>query len=436
VEERQEEATALGRAATAAMAAAACTLGFAGVGFARTVFGLGSALVALNAVRRRRMPAVPRVATLASAFVLSAVLATLWGVDPARGAPALHKLLPWLFIPLFAAVLTTPPALRSVLKGYALGQGILALRTFHTAGRAAWDALRDGATFHPDAWRVMLFHGHLPPDQLIARLVNCGDMQDAQRFLVGLLLTAGLLAGARRAYVRLLWIGLLALQGAALLLTFKRGAMLAALIGFAVYAGIRTGAFRALGRGLRAWPKRNWAVLLAALLAGAGLFAVSPAAPRLAYRARHAVVREALRGRRLCMWLVATPKLARRHPWGMGFKVLRSEDMRAAAPRVEPHHDHVHSNPLQILIATGWIGLALYFLWMAQALSDAAAFTRRALRRAPAELPLAAALCAALVALMLNGLVEYQFGAGQVVLLYVLLMAANAAGRRRLTAGA
>jgi hypothetical protein len=434
VQARKEEVTSLERAATALLAAAACTLGFAGVGFARTVFGLSSSLVLLDALLRRRSIPFDRVAMLASAFVLSAVLSTLWGIDPARGARALHKLLPWLFIPLFAAVLNTPERLRLTLAAYALGQGVLALRTFWTAGQAASSALRDGATFHPEAWRVVVFHGYLPPEAFISHLVASGDMQNAQRFMVGVLVTTGLLAGARRGRDRALWIGLLVLQGAALLLTFKRGAFLAGLIGLALYAGIRSGAFGTVGRALRAWPKRNWAVLLAVLLAGGGLFAVSPAAPVAARRARHAVVREALRGRRLCMWIVAAPKLVQRHPWGMGFKVMRSEHMRAAAPRVEPHHDHLHSNPLQLLVATGWIGLALYLLWMARALADAAVYTRRARRRAPAERPLAAALCAALCALMLHGFVEYQFGAGQIVLLYVLLMAANAAGRRRLTA--
>ena len=425
------EAGRIEAAAFVVLLTAVFTFAFAGVGVGRALFGLSAILVLIDAaVRRRRLP-MPRVAALASAFVLATVLATLFGVDPARGGRSLHKLIPWLCIPLVAALIDSPTRLRRTFLAYAMGAGVLCIRTFHASALAARQALNDGAVFHADAWRTLVFHGALPPDDLMARLVNVGDMQDGQRLMVAVLFTLGLLAaawGKRRE--RVVWTALLVLQGLAMLLTFKRGAFLSGGIAVLVFLLFETRLRRAVTQPVAACIAKRWKPILHAVLVALLAFGLSPAASRAAHEIRRVTAREIRNGRRLCMWVKIAPALVREHPWGMGFKVLRSEDMQQIVRRIEPRHDHLHSNPIQLLVAAGWIGLALYLLWMTQAVADAAGFARRA---SSGEAALATGLATALLALLLHGLVEYQFGAGQVVLLYVLIMGAAAAGRRRLT---
>jgi O-antigen ligase len=104
--------------------------------------------------------------------------------------------------------------------------------------------------------------------------------------------------------------------------------------------------------------------------------------------------------------------------------------MKEIAPHVESQRDHLHSNPVQILVATGCVGLALYLAWMAAAVSDGVRFCRAAAREGGTDQMVAAALLLMLAALLLNGIVEYNFGDGELVLFYGFLMGALAAGRR------
>lgn len=134
------------------------------------------------------------------------------------------------------------------------------------------------------------------------------------------------------------------------------------------------------------------------------------------------------------MWVRIAPVLIREHPWGIGWRSLTAERMQQIAAdqgiHVEKERNHLHSNPVQILVALGWLGLALYLAWMVRSTLDGAALFRSAMSTRPGGELLAALPLLMLVALLLNGLIEYNFADGELVLVYGMLM--GIMGRRTL----
>jgi len=82
-----------------------------------------------------------------------------------------------------------------------------------------------------------------------------------------------------------------------------------------------------------------------------------------------------------------------------------------------------------VLVETGWAGLWAYLVWMVAAVAAGV----RAVRRGgtPSERLYAAGLLAILLGLILNGLVEYNFGDTELMILYGLVMGAPAFAERR-----
>jgi O-antigen ligase len=243
-------------------------------------------------------------------------------------------------------------------------------------------------------------------------------MTDGQRLMVGLLLALGLLlaapAAARRE--RLRWLGLLLLIGVGLVVNLKRGSWICT-------AGV-AGAFLVVRAGWR------YAVLVLAV--ALSLLAVPTVRTRLAG------LREELseRGGRMTMWTKIAPVLVREHPWGIGYRALTNDMMRRIVPTVERDRDHLHSNPVQILVESGWLGLAVYLVWMGRGVGDA--WRRHRELRGDASLGTCAlALCFALIALLANGLVEYNMGDAEIVLAYGFMLGAvgSRAARERTTVG-
>ncbi len=240
-----------------------------------------------------------------------------------------------------------------------------------------------------------------------AWLYGLGNMRDPQFFMAGLLL---LLAGRRHplAAARPRWRAALAvLLAAAMVLHFKRGVWL---------AFMAATAFVALGQ--RRW--RPVLVLAAAVLLLAALPPV---------RGRVAMMREewtSLQGGRLDLWTKIAPRIIRDHPGGIGFAATRNEDLRAYGPVAEAKLNHLHNNVLEITLELGWAGLAAWGYWMLRT----AVLMGRAARLARGAEPgrtLALGTGAAFAGLMLNGLVEYNFGDGEILLLLLLLMGLAAA---------
>jgi hypothetical protein len=105
--------------------------------------------------------------------------------------------------------------------------------------------------------------------------------------------------------------------------------------------------------------------------------------------------------------------------------------MREIAPEVERDRDHLHSNPVQVLVATGWLGLAVYLAWMTHAVVSSIRFTRLSRDGPPAERSAALILLLSLLGLLANGLVEYNLGDGEILIVYGFLLGCTSAGLAR-----
>jgi O-antigen ligase len=370
---------------------------------ARAGLAVATVLALVVAVGEGRLPHLPPVGWFGAAFVAIACLATLNGVNPQLGCPKLRKLVWFVGIPVAAQLVNDRDRLLRVMTAWTAGAVVLAL---HVAVRAPLQA------------RAAVASGRFATFK--EALIDAGSMTNGQRLVLGLLAALTLLFVSRRSRCGApLWAAAAAVAGVtgALVLNLKRGAWFSACVVVAALLVVR---YR--WRGL----------LIVVLVAGASL-----AAPVV--RTRLAALDDELdagRGGRLTMWTRIAPELVRRYPFGVGFRSLTNEMMREAAPEVEPGRDHLHSNPVQVLVATGWLGLAAYLAWMVRAVIDAVRFAVRTRHGDPEEHVAAVGLLLMLAALLLNGLVEYNLADAELVLSYGVVMGGAAAGVRRSSAGA
>ena len=381
-----------------------CLLAAAAFGIAFTIaagqaaFGLATAATGVMLLRERRAPDWTRLSLFALAFVALALIAGIMGLDPARSVSKIKRLLWFAAIPVTATLVTTPDRFRRLLAAFAAGTVVASAESCFVKPLRAWTEWKEGAPGATDYW---------------TSLIHQGSMTDAQMIMLGLVVSLGFLAASARSdrRARALWVAALALQAVALVLNFKRGSWVCA----AAVCG---------SLGFILWGRR-WAWLLAALAVAA--LALPPV------RTRIADVRAELtgeKGGRMVMWTQVAPRLVREHPAGVGYAALNNDMMRAVAPTVEPGRRHLHANVAQILVELGWAGLALYALWIAAAIADAArGVARLRSRAAPAADRMAAlAVLLMLVALTLNGLVEYNFGDSEIIMVYGMLMGLAGAG--------
>jgi O-antigen ligase len=260
-------------------------------------------------------------------------------------------------------------------------------------------------------------------------LIHQGNLVDGQRVMVGLVGAVALVMGggalARLGTRRLtlavgcepanngdgtrvwrgripLWPLLIGLLAAAEILVMKRGSWFST--GLVLIA--------LGGRRLLRWRRLLPVIFLLALLA----VGVAPVRQRLADLRTEFTTGS---GGRLAMWTEVAPVLLKAHPWGIGFRAMTSERMREIAPRIERDRDHLHSNFVEMAVSLGWAGLALYLVWMAFLMRDALAADA-----APRP------LFWMILALFLNGVVEYNFADAEIVILLGLLGGLAAAGRR------
>jgi O-antigen ligase len=396
----------------AALAAAAFCSGFS-MPLGRAGVAATALLLLADAVRGRRRLRMPAVGWLWLLLFAWTAVATWYGVNPGKGLRRLDKLLWYAAIPVAAAAIETRAQAWTVVRCLVLGAVVLAAETCIRNPVAAVAALHSAAA----AGR---------PATYSTALIDQGSLAVSQRLAAGLAGLVALLllrAGPGRiveqawAAVRgkggtavvlspAIWFVPLPVAVAGLVLTFKRGSWAAAAVVIVCLA----------------WRRIGWRRLLLGGLAAAALAMAVPTVRSRLLDLRKEVTRAP--GGRLVMWTQVAPVLLREHPWGIGFRSLTPELMRRCAPGVEPNRDHLHSNPVEMAVSLGWLGLALYLAWMALAVRDAA----RADRGTPvAERGLATVLTAMLAVLLLNGLVEYNFADAEIVLWYGLLLGTAAA---------
>jgi len=364
----------------------------------RTMIGLSVAVLTIDCVRQRRYPVFPFVAWCWVAFVAAAFVASAFGVSPARCFSKMEKLLWFIAIPLAATLTVDRRRVGTVLRAFVAGTGVLALQVLVWRPIAAGFAVRGAIA------------AGMASDYLW-EITDLGSMTDGQTLMLGIVALAGLIAGRglerggsrkRRVVDGVLLLALVL----ALIVNLKRGSWICTfgVMSLFVFARLRV----------------RYLLLLAAV--AIGVFLLPPVWSRFSDLRQEFDVS---RGGRIVMWTRIVPNLVKAHPFGIGYRALTSEMMQEVARvegvHVEPGRNHVHSNPLQVLVSTGWLGLVVYLVWMGAGLMNGV----RRIRQAPpgsSERALAWSLLLMLSGLILNGLVEYNLGDGELVVLYAVVL--------------
>lgn len=384
------------QAAYSALVAASFLMGFTMPG-ARVLLVISLLLLVVHKVRSRERVSLPSTFWLGLAFFALTAVVTIWGVHPELGVPKLRKFFWYIGLPLAAVLASSRDRVLKLLAAYALGVGVLAVRVVVENPFHARQVLASGrcATF-------------------AASLIDVGSMTNGQRLMLGIVISLGfLLASGGLSRRRWMWALLLILQSLALVVNLKRGAWFCT---FILVAGMGV-------------SRLNWRWIAAMGLACLSLLAVPLVRERLADVATEF---SSAKGGRWLMWHKIAPELIRQHPWGLGYRSLTNDMMRDIDARVEPQRDHLHSNFLQVLVESGWAGLVLGILWIGTGLRDGWRYWTLARLKAPLDAMPALALLLMLAGLVLHGVVEYNLGDAELVLVYGLVMGVLAAGCQRL----
>ena len=350
---------------------------------------------------KRKWPWIPASGWVGFVFVVWAVVVTLFlGMNPGLGAGMLTKLLWFAGIPAAALLVTTRNRLAGIMWACAAGTTVLAAKMLVRNPIQAAMHVQAGDS-----------------GDFMSALVHVASMADAQRLVIGLIATLGTAYVCRQeGRSARWWQFMLVLQCIAFVMTFKRGSWLCAcgiVILFVLF-------------------KANWKYLAALVCVILIAFSLPPVRSRLAGLKNEF---HSDGGGRITMWFKVAPALIKQHPYGVGYRCLTSEMMTEAAPEVEQGRNHLHSNIAEILVETGWLGLAVYLIWMALGFIDASRFIFRARSGPISEKTYALVLLLMLLGLFANGLVEYNFADAELVVPYGIIIGAAAAGRHRTSSG-
>ncbi|MBN8550235.1 MAG: O-antigen ligase family protein [Deltaproteobacteria bacterium] len=157
------------------------------------------------------------------------------------------------------------------------------------------------------------------------------------------------------------------------------------------------------------WLERRVLAVPVLLVAGLLLGTVKPVQQRLLSSEEHFFIV----GGRSEIWDIGV-ELAKRFPMGVGYR--NSNSLQKFSELVPPNLTHFHNNILNVLVETGWLGLAVYLWWILSILK--AAFAKVSVRR---DRILRESLGCAILSWQIAGLVEYNFGDSEVVLVALIL---------------
>lgn len=188
---------------------------------------------------------------------------------------------------------------------------------------------------------------------------------------------------------------------AVLLINLKRGPWAGAMVGIILLLW-------KLGR------RRLVPLIIASAL---GLFLIQPIRDRIEKSSGHF----SISGGRKAMWSVAG-ELSTIYPLGIGFK--NSVYLSEFSTQIPKQLRHFHNNFLNILVETGWFGLGAFLWWIISCLSTSFAPAR--LKEGDTyRLPLL--IGCAVIAWQTAGLVEYNFGDNEILVLVFALLGALSA---------
>lgn len=355
--------------------------------------GLCLVLFLLGLFRKQIVWCGPAGGIFAVLFVLLAVILSAIHGNEAGLWTRVGRLFWFILIPVTASLTVGSARTRKVIAAFLAGCAVL--------------GIKDLLIYPIRAWQKPV------PDYLTA-LIDKGSMTDGQMLMLGVVGTMLILLMAVKERRPIPWWGwvILIAQVAGLLINFKRGSWFCAmiLIGIAVLMQLR-------------W--RAWLAMAICLVI---FFMLPPVQTRMSQLKREFNIEG---GGRLTMWCKIAPALIHEHPAGIGFGCLTNEKMKQISRNVEPHRNHLHANWAQVLVEMGWAGLALYILWMGKVLLNSVVWLRRSRVAATEERAMAWVVLALFAGLLLNGLVEYNFGDTEMIFIYAFIMGLTGACNRK-----
>jgi O-antigen ligase len=109
-------------------------------------------------------------------------------------------------------------------------------------------------------------------------------------------------------------------------------------------------------------------------------------------------------GGRKIMWQIGK-ELTQQYPMGIGFG--NSRELRSFSYEIPPQHRHFHNNFLNIAVETGWPGILIFITWIGIILRNIGSLN---------GLPLA------LLSNQMAGLVEYNFGDSEILMILFICL--------------
>ena len=311
-------------------------------------------------------------------FSVIALLSSVWGVRPEISLPKCHRLLLLLLIFMMGSAFRPDRA-----GGWEKARLAVILFIAGITMRAVYDVIRVV---------VQVERG--------VDLYDTGNMRDPQMYMTGLCLLAGAFIGRGPVRKQVPALVSLGLNAVGLILHFKRGAWFSFL----------------LAAGLMSWWARRRRLVLAVLLCAVAMGFVPQVRHRLQLLQEEFSDRQ---GGRHVLWTKVAPAMLKQYPLGMGFKATTHEDLRPYAKYVQPGLNHLHNNALQVTLEMGTAGLAAWLVWMI--VTFWMLYKASSARTGEAS-ALALGSLGAFCALMFDGVVEYNFGDSEILMLLCFLM--------------
>jgi len=365
----------------------------------RTMAALSLVVLTVDCIRNRRRPVFSVTAWCWVAFLAVAVFASAQGVNPARSFNKIHKLFWFAVLPVASTLIAgRPERIGILLRSFVMGCGVLALQVVVWRPFAAWLAVREAVA------------GGEEGDYLWA-ITDLGSMTDGQMLMIGITAVVGLIVSdrilkSRTGRLRVADLFLAALLVLALVVNLKRGSWICT---FAVM-----GIFIAAQMRLRH--------LLVMAVVAVGLLMLPPVWSRFSDLRQEF---DSSRGGRIVMWTKIAPAIIREHRFGIGYRALTFDMMKEVADEqgvfVEAKRDHLHCNPVQVLVSLGWAGLAVYLVWMIAGFASGLRMVRR-FPAGSAQRVEALSLVLMLLGLIINGLIEYNLGDAELVIPYAVVL--------------
>ncbi len=362
---------------------------------AETLAFLAVAVWLYGAVRRRRWGFVRSAYFWPTAcFAVIALLSSFWGLRPEISLPKCHRL--WLLGLIFilpeAFGPDRPSGWRNALWALGLFVAGTTLLGLFDVCRVIWLVHRGVALF------------------------DTGNMRDPQYYLCALCLLMAAWTNPEWTRQKPRLVPALLLTAAGLVLHFKRGAWFSFV----------------LAAGLMGLIGRRYRTVLAVFLCAVALLAVPQVRLRL-----QALSSESSRraGGRWELWTRVAPEMIRQYPQGIGLCGTKHEDFLKHTLNIQPKLNHLHNNLLQVALETGLAGLAVWLWWMGTVFWVSLGAYHGLRQRDPAAAWVALGIFGAFSGLMINGLVEYNFGDAEILMLLCFLMGLSAVVHARLRGG-